>query len=1200
METMNQFEDEEQWLGKAAIVGMSCRFPGATNVRGYWANLLEGVESVERFDPAHAVRSRYAPDDLSEGGVVGAEAVMPDVHAFDYELFGYTLGEARRLDPQMRIALQCTHEALEDAGCAGMTAGDGKVGVFFSASMSTYLLEHLLEENIDGLGALLGNDKDHIATTIAYRLGLTGTAVSVGSGCSSSAAALHFACLALATYQCDIAVVGGASILFPQRQGHVYREGGVYSKDGHCRPFSADASGTVGGSGVGVVVLRRLDDAVRSNHSMYCAVAGSACGNDGRRKVGYAAPSVEGQVETIRHALATAQADPQAFAFIEAHATGTALGDPIELDALHRAFGTNLERAPYCALGSVKANIGHLDTASGIASVIKAALCVSERIRPAQIGFSEGHPLIPWQTSPFHVVPTGGALFEREQARYVGVNSLGMGGTNVFVVLEPAPEPVQRPGQAMAAVPILLSAHRPDILDEVVKALQVFVQSHRPDLVDLAYTLSVGRTLHDHRAAFICKDVDDLLSQLVQGARRKVEEGELASRVNAWLSGESIDFSGLFPETSRRLHLPAYPYRRTECRLERGNEAAPASGRAMPNPSTTEHTYSARWQRVTGATGQRWPSGDIVLAFVDDATLRCGIERLSEQSQAQLVAVVRESSDALSPDDHLVSAGSEAHVRRAIEACMQRHGKIDRVVYAWTRPQPGDQPDEAISTSLGTLHWTARILDQLQPDKDIEWLVISRGLFRIAGDETLQASQSLAYDMSKMIELEYPQFHMRHVELPIAGELPPMFASACTCANASGTLAVRGRYLWEPYYAPVSIAQGEPDLDGAVLVLVGGLGGIGLTVAQALVSRFAIHLVIVHRAQWLDHPVSQDDERQVVIRRQLDTIRARASSLLLEQLDCNDRDAMLAAARRIGEHHGKVDGVLYLAGEVDREGVLRNRSFSMLERSVRTKTQGVANVTEAFAHLRPAFHVNFSSIGAVLHKAKFGEAGYVIGNGYLNAHARAQAANAECRFICINWTDWQTDGMWAQAQKEFQARYTLSDVSRDNATGTWSDSQWLQSLSAGQGVDLLLRIIAGDHEEVVVCAQDLTSLLEYQRHATHADYGRYLNSLKLSAAVHTSSQQSEVAFASRDTAQSLAQIWEELLGVPVQGGDDNFYNAGGDSLLALRLVALVKQAHGIDLSLSILLDTLTFDALVACIDGKIAEKPSSSEVSIEL
>ncbi|WP_160320660.1 beta-ketoacyl synthase N-terminal-like domain-containing protein [Pseudomonas asplenii] len=1559
METMNRFEDEEQWLGKAAIVGMSCRFPGASDVRRYWTNLLEGVESVERFDPMLSTRSRFASNELPDGGVVGAEAVMPDVDAFDYELFGYTLGEARRLDPQMRIALQCAHEALEDAGCAGMKTGDGKVGVFFSASMSTYLLEHLLEENMDGLGALLGNDKDHIATTIAFRLGLTGAAVSVGSGCSSSAAALHFACLALATYQCDVAVVGGASIIFPQRQGHVYREGGVYSKDGHCRPFSADATGTVGGSGVGVVVLRRLDDAVRDNHSIYCAIAGSACGNDGRRKVGYAAPSVEGQVETIRLALATAQADPKAFAFIEAHATGTALGDPIELDALHRAFGATSDHEPYCALGSVKANIGHLDSASGIASVIKAALCVSERKRPAQIGFREGHPLIPWKTSPFHVVPSAGALFDTEQARYVGVNSLGMGGTNVFVVLEPAPEPVPRLLQAPPALPILLSAHRPEVLEEVVKALQVFVMTHRPDLADLAYTLSVGRKCYDCRAAFICTDLDDLLLQLEQGRSAKVAESELESRVSAWLVGEAVDFSDLFPANSRRLHLPAYPYRRTECRVERSEapraskwwqvaskvpdvplppqdpvterlvedysaglirdflldrvtalsadptieraqlidqlgldpdyqrfgeylvesmlarglllgeqsmlqasalmglpqssqlaasvlERCPARaplvrlladlaeqrasimcqgcpalevlaeqgmdrlsqaigsdvqrnaivadqfaqvdlflrrfcaelGRPLrileigcghlaltqhllaapntehlaeywisdesqslverarerleekvqatlgqlrfarfdidrrpaaqsipvdhfdvvigfnvlhvatnlqaalanlgelindqgvlcqidstdsrlstqliwgmlaqwwryedkrahgpllsvagyqqllasacgeyllagspsqetesllwwgrPNPYAKEHTYIPQWRRFTGACEQRWPTGDVVLAFVDDATLRRGIENLAEESQAKVLAVVSAASDALSPEDHIVSMGNEEHVRLAIDACLRRHGRIDRVVYAWTRPVPGGELEAAVTTSLGTLHWTAKILDQMQGDKSIEWLVISRGLFRVAGNEPVYASQSLAYDMSKMIELEYPQFHLRHVELPADGALPPAFATACTCANVSGTLAVRGRYLWQPYHAQVDLSPDEPDLDGAVLVLVGGLGGIGLTVAQALVRRFAVHLVILHRAQWLDRPESENDERQVAIRRQLATIRGQASSLQLEQLDANDREAVFAAARRIGERHSKIDGVLYLAGEIDREGVLRNRSFSMLERSIRTKTHGVTNVTEAFAHLRPDFHVNFSSIGAVLHKAKFGEAGYVIGNGYLNAHARAGAADSTCRFICINWTDWQTDGMWAYAQSEFQSRYRLNDEKRESTTDTWGDSHWLQSVSARQGVETLLRVIASDHEEVVVCAQDLPSLMAYQQQATHADYGRYLDSLKLSAAVQPGSREGGLAFVSHDTARSLAQIWEELLGVAVQGNDDNFYSAGGDSLLALRLSALVKQAHGVDLSLSTLLDTLTFGALVAYIDMKIAEKAPSSEVGIEL
>lgn len=1557
METINQFEDE-QWLGKAAIVGLSCRFPGAEDVHRYWSNLLDGVESVERFEATERARSRFAPGDMDRDAFVGAEAVMPGVDEFDHELFGYTPGEARRLDPQLRIALQCAHEALEDAGCGGMAPHEGKVGVFFSASMSTYLLEHVLEENMDGLGALLGNDKDHIATTIAFRLGLTGAAVSVGSGCSSSAAALHFACLALATYQCDVALVGGSSIIFPQRQGHVYREGGVYSQDGHCRPFSADATGTIGGSGVGVVVLRRLDEAVRDNHSIYCAIAGSACGNDGRRKVGYAAPSVEGQVETIRLALATAQADPKDFAYIEAHATGTALGDPIELDALHRAFGPSGGDGAYCALGSVKANIGHLDSASGVASVIKAALCVSERKRPPQIGFTQGHPLVPWQTSPFRVESQGGSLFEGAGTGYVGVNSLGMGGTNVFVVLEPAPQRMRLQSQGNQPVPILLSAHRTDVLEDVISALHAYVLAESPDLTDLAYTLCVGRKPYACRVAFLCRDLDELLAQLEQGLAASLAIDEADSMISAWLANEPVDLRDRFPVTALRLHLPAYPYRRTLCRMEaraalsvpvwrralmavpeapsreqdrtvhaaledycialvrdfladraidlsarqplervqvleqfglapayarfgeylidvllsrslftpeqtalrptgltdlphssqlaasicerwpvytplvkllaelaRQRESIVCQGRpvlevlanqshdaiaaaiacdaqrsavladqfnqidsflrqfaaqldrplrvleigcghialtehllvatgsehimeywvtdaderlvakarerlegtvtstsshlhfarfdidrrpatqglpighfdaligfnvlhvaadlhvaldnlgdvineqgvmcqidtvdprlstqliwgmlpewwryedqrvhgpllsieayrhllasacsehalvgrldekaesllwfATPKSRSTEHTYVPAWRRVTGLCPQPWRAGEVVLAFVDDAMLRAGIDSLAGENAVTVMGIVRAGLDPVYPDDRAAVPGAEADVRAAIQACLHRHGKIDRVVYAWDAPVLGCEQGDALVTSLGTLHWAAKALDQLQGEAAVEWLLISRGLYRVAGDERVQAQASLAQDMMRMIELEYPQFHLRHVELPLQGRLPQQFVAACTAAHDGDTLAIRGRHLWQPYHERVDLPGTEPDLNGAVVVLVGGLGGLGLSIAQALVSRFELHLVIVHRANWLDLPATEDNEKQALIRQQLATIQGRAMSLQLEHADANERDAVFAAARSIGERHGNVDGVLYLAGEVDRQGVLRNRSFAALEQSVRTKTHGVSHVTEAFAGLAPRFHVNFSSIGTVLHKAKFGEAGYVIGNGYLNAHAR-EGGDAACRFMCINWTDWQADGMWAYAQLEFQARYALNTDRRDSESDTWGDSHWLQSLSARQGVDLLLRALASEHDEIVVCAQDLQTLMDYQKRATHADYGRYLDTLQLSAAVQSPRQTQVPSFAVQGTPRVLAQIWEELLGVCVQSMEDNFYTAGGDSLLALRLAALVKQAYGVDLSLSTLLDTLTFGGFVAYIDRKLAEKPSASEVSIGL
>ncbi|KVL13214.1 beta-ketoacyl synthase N-terminal-like domain-containing protein [Burkholderia ubonensis] len=1559
METTAQLDDD-RWLGKAAVIGVACRFPGAPDARRYWANLVDGVESIERFDAADASHNRFAASDRICDAFVGAEATMPDVDAFDHELFGYTLGEARRIDPQLRIGLQCAHEALEDAACGGMTPGDGKVGVFFAASMSTYLLEYLLDENMDGLGTLLGNDKDHIATTIAYRLGLTGPAVSIGSGCSSSAAALHYACLSLATYQCDVAIVGGASIIFPQRQGHVHREGGVYSKDGRCRPFSADASGTIGGSGVGVVVLKRLDDAMRGHHDIYCVVAGSACGNDGRRKVGYAAPSVDGQVETIRSALAAAQADPAHFAYVEAHGTGTPLGDPIEVDALTRAFGPAPGGAPYCALGSVKANIGHLDSASGIASLIKAALCLYERKRPPQISFATGHPLVQWDASPFRVEPAGGALFCRDEARYVGVNSLGMGGTNVFIVLEPAPDRPRGGPAGARSEPIMLSAHRPDVLVDNVRALQAFVLAERPNLTDLAHTLCVGRTQHVHRVAFVCRDADDLAAQLARG----IEAGgaDADPLIAAWLAGETVDWSGHFAPSARRLRLPAYAYRPTCCRFEaptlsawrralaasfytatrasrsaarldaqraiedycaclvrdflqtrgvgcaRGEslmrtdligrlglapafarfgeylvdalvargllvsqsprvtfaaaiqlpetaaveatlaerwpeyapfvrllgelsrqrasivcdgrsalealagdgygaiaaalacdveksaaigtqfgridaflrafaarlgrplrvleigcghlaltdrllavadashlgeywvtdadvryvararevfggsavpgavhfatfdidrrpaaQGLPAGGfdvvigfnvlhvardlratlanladllgdqgvlcqidavddhlstqliwgmlpewwryadarangplltvdgyRRLLDATCTEytldadddacaesvlwfgaprrraaaHAFAPAWRRVVGARPQGWPAGEVVLVFADDVDIRARFDALAAAHRATVVGVARTSGGASRRNDVELSPGDAPGVRALIDSAIRRHGRIDRIVFAWDTPSLRGAGDDALEASLGTLHAAANALDDLQGEASVEWLLVSRGLYRIAGDETVRAEGSLAYDLLRMIALEYPQFRLRHVELPMHGTPSAgPFETACTMDGDGDTIAVRGRHLWQPVHERIALpdAAHEPDLNGKVVVLIGGLGGLGLTIARELASRYRIHLVIVHRAAWLDATAADDgaDRERAHIRASLADLAALALSLQVEYADANDRDTMFAAAERIGRRYGKIDGVLYLAGEIDRHGVLRSRRFDALAQSVRTKTLGAVNATDALATLGPSFQVNFSSIGSVLHKAKFGEAGYVVGNGFLNAHARA-ADGVSCKIVCVNWTDWRTDGMWADAQAAFRARYELNPHKADAWAGKWDSAHWLESVSAELGVELLLQIIGADHPELVVCAQDLPSLIDYQRRATHADYARYLDTLELRAAAQPARPASASPFEPGSTADALAGIWEELLGVPARGHDDNFYTAGGDSLLALRLAARVKQACGVDLALSALLDARTFGALVASIDAKRAAEPNAREVSVGL
>ncbi|HSK64677.1 MAG TPA: polyketide synthase, partial [Pyrinomonadaceae bacterium] len=379
-----------------AVIGLACRFPGAQNSDQFWANLRDGVESISRFTDEELLASGIAPEVLGLPNYVKAGGVLPDIELFDAGFFGISRREAEMTDPQQRIFLEVAWEGLENAGYDPQTY-NGSIGVFAGSSISTYLLFNLLPDvSIVGSGehfpTLIGNDKDYLATHVSYKLNLHGPSMSIQTACSTSLVAIHTACQSLLNGECDIAIAGGVAVSVPQQTGYVYQEGAYFSPDGSCRSFSADARGTVFGSGAGVVVLKRLEDALRDGDCIDAIVKGSAINNDGAGKVGFTAPSVAGQARAISEALAITEVDPETIGYIEAHGTATPLGDPIEISALSLAFSSQKLPLASCAIGSVKSNVGHLDSAAGVCGFIKTVLSLKHAQIPPSLHCSTPNP----------------------------------------------------------------------------------------------------------------------------------------------------------------------------------------------------------------------------------------------------------------------------------------------------------------------------------------------------------------------------------------------------------------------------------------------------------------------------------------------------------------------------------------------------------------------------------------------------------------------------------------------------------------------------------------------------------------------------------------------------------------------------------------------------------------------------------------
>jgi amino acid adenylation domain-containing protein/non-ribosomal peptide synthase protein (TIGR01720 family) len=508
-----------------AVIGMAGRFPNAKNVQEFWENLKNGNEAISFFSTEELAEAGVPADLLNKTNYVKAAPVLDDITSFDAGFFGYTPREAATLDPQQRVFLECAWHALENAGYDPETY-PGLIGVFAGSSINQYLLCNLLAGRpIGSLGDLvqfvLGNDKDYLTTRVSYKLNLRGPSLAVQTACSTSLVAVHLACQSLVSYQCDMALAGGVTLRVPQKAGYCYQDDMIFSPDGHCRPFDARAGGTIFGSGVGLVVLKRLADAIEDGDRIDAVIRGSAINNDGSGKIGYTAPGLESQADVIAAAQAIAGVRPETISAVEAHGTGTQLGDPIEMAALNRVFMAGTDKKNYCALGSVKSNVGHLEAAAGVTGFIKMSMALKHKTLPPSLHFAEPNPQIDFANSPFFVNTQTREWPANGVPRRAGVSSFGMGGTNAHVILQEAPalEPgsPSRPWQLL-----MVSAKTLRALDTATANLAAHLKNATNDIADLSYTLNVGRQHFKFRRVLVCQNAEGAVTVLEAMDPRRV------------------------------------------------------------------------------------------------------------------------------------------------------------------------------------------------------------------------------------------------------------------------------------------------------------------------------------------------------------------------------------------------------------------------------------------------------------------------------------------------------------------------------------------------------------------------------------------------------------------------------------------------------------------------------------------------------
>jgi phthiocerol/phenolphthiocerol synthesis type-I polyketide synthase E len=694
-------------LDGIAIVGMAGRFPQSPNLQRFWENLCQGFEGISFFSDEELEQAGISPDLLRSPNYVKAKGFLDNADLFDAGFFGFSPREAEFTDPQIRLFLECAWEALESAGW-DPDKFPGLIGVYAGMSFSSYMWQFAGDDSeSDSVSAFRtvmgGAEKDHLATTVSYRLNLRGPSFNIQTACSTSLAAVHAAARAVMTYECDMALAGGVSVGAPLRCGYLYEPGGIASADGHCRSFDANGSGSIVGDGVGIVLLKRLEDAIAAKDTVYAVIKGSAVNNDGRRKVGFTAPAIEGQAEAISMALASAGANCESIGYIEAHGSATAIGDPIEIAALNQVYSQAALKPGSIAVGSVKSNIGHLNAAAGVAGLIKATLAVKYGWIPPSLNFHEANPKIPFERGPFRVNHTLSPWPDGNKPKRAGVSSFGIGGTNVHVILEEAPRMTpSEPANPFQL--IVISAKTRPALERATDRLTAHLLEHREqNLADIAFTLQEGRKAFEHRRIAVCRDLSEtatvlqtrtpsqVFTAVAPSARRPVafllpglgdqyldmgrglyeSEPEFAKHVD-YCSEFLQPFLGV--DLRRTMYPNPRVRQQNEVRIEeRLNFRSLVQRADKENSAAMQEIHRTLWAQpalfvIEYALAKLWTSWGIVpeslMGYsIGEYVAACLAGVISLEDSLRMLAVRAQSIDRLAPGAMLAIAAPEAEIR---------------------------------------------------------------------------------------------------------------------------------------------------------------------------------------------------------------------------------------------------------------------------------------------------------------------------------------------------------------------------------------------------------------------------------------------------------------------------------------------------------------------------------------------------------
>jgi acyl transferase domain-containing protein/acyl carrier protein len=1176
-----------------AVIGMACNFPRATNLDEYWSNLTNKVETIEEISLEQLLKNGVSQQQLNSPNYVKAVSTLENIEFFDAEFFGFAPYEAICMDPQHRVFLECCWQAFENAGVDPLTYG-GSAAIFAGLAMNSYILEVLLKnpeffKSVDPFQLLLGNDKDFLNTQISYKFNLKGPSINVNTACSTSLVAIHLARQSLLLGECDLAVAGGVSILLSNRNGYIHDKDSIVSPDGRCRAFDAEANGTIFGDGCGAVILKKLSEAIQAGDHIYAVIKGSAVNNDGSLKAGYTAPSVHGQRAVIIEALAASDLTPDQVTFIEAHGTGTSLGDPIEIDGLTQAYSCETGKKQYCPIGSVKTNMGHLNHASGIAGFIKSVLSVYHKKLPASLHYQKPNPRIDFLNSPFYVNTELLSLESKEGSIYAGINSMGIGGTNAHVIIGEAPGiPARTTKQDSSRRHILvLSARSKAALDRKVEELIDFLKNNRDILLqDIAFTLKCGRHNFAQRAAVLCRSTEEAISILgagasvnfiENGAEVNLEESPIESNMlNSWLSGNDVDWLPLYEEdkkneSPRKIPLPSYPFERRRywidpAKNESHQEQLPdALDHYKKLDKMADWFYLTSWKQVELPISPTDETTKTYLVFDDGSKISEMATRRLKENGNSIIFVSQGDQFKQENDFSFQVAPKDPQGFHSLIRKLKHSGNLpESILFFWSLyknvpPSLGlelDNLDNLVADQeegFFSLVNLVKAMDQSEIKKEIELIVFTNNVFDAFGQEKINLTQSTIPGMCIVLQQELLNISCKNVDMSLPaqpGIVPEesinLLMAEIIKSEPEIICAHRGdkRFVkrYDRYPISENVKQDFQVNQNELVLFFGATEGIGSLVAKYMNEIRGAKLLILEECdfpeedQW-DSILKEHGNEDLLSKRILNAKKfIENGAVYLGKI--SNYDAVVKGIEQAERKFGKVKGIIHTPGSSNakRGRLLVEFTRDFWKENFTNVCYSVMVLDRIFNNVDLDFKIVLNSLGSILGGESFVNVS-TIGN-YVKSYNISQKRLGKQPWSVQCWDAWIKE--W--------------DLFRADIPEQIFDVVINSIITNEEGVQCFeYTYILKDHPEIIISATDLIKR-----------YDRWIKRDSLIAMeelVKYPRPQMDTPYIPPEThlEKRLENVFSGLLGIEKIGVDDNFFDLGGDSLLLIQLAKSIEE-----------------------------------------